>query len=163
MKQFATSCTLIVFLALALFPGSLQAQTDDALALEDHMRQVKRKVNEKRNSAFSTIMQMTDEQSKSFRSLQKAYAKEFKQLEKKGQQLSREFSEVFDKLTDQLAADLGKRLFGLDKEKLELQEKYLKQISEEISPVIAVQFIQLERRFESQIENEFMKYAPLAE
>ena len=84
MKQFSTCCTLIVFLALALFPGSLQAQTGDALALEDHMRQVKRKVNEKRNSAFATIMQMTDEQSKAFRPLQKAYANEYKQLEKKG-------------------------------------------------------------------------------
>jgi hypothetical protein len=162
MKQFSTCCTLIVFLALALFPGSLQAQSDNQ-ALEDHMRQVKRKISEKRDSAFSTIMQMTDEQSKAFRPLQKAYTKEFKALEKKGQQLTREFSEVFDKLTDQSAADLGKRYFGIQKEKLELQEKYLKQMSEEVSPVIAVQFLQLERRFESQIENEFMKYAPLAE
>jgi len=162
MNKLSSFCTLIVFLTAAAFPAPLLAQTD-AEALEDHMRQVKRKVNEKRDSAYSTIMQMTDEQTKAFRSARKDYSKEFKQLEKKGQQLTREFSEVFDKLTDQSAADIAKKFFSLEKEKLELQEKTLKQMSQEISPVIAVQFIQLERRFEAQIAAEFAKYAPLAE
>ena len=154
---------LIVFLAATALSGLLLAQTDDALALEDHMRQVRRKIDEKRNSAIGTILEMTDEQSKVFRPLQKAYGKEIKQVDKKGRDLLRDFSESYDKLNAQSAAEIGKRYFGLKRERLEIQEKYMKQISDEISPVVAVQFIQLERRFDAQLEVERMKYSPLAE
>ena len=162
MNKLPSICTLIVFLAAAAFPGQPQAQTD-ADALEDHMRQVRRKVAEKRDSAMSVLLQMTDEQAKAFRPLQKGYDKVLSQLGKKDRQLIREFSEVYDKLTAESAADIGTRFFDLARERLALQEKYLKQISDEVSPVIAVQFVQLQRRFETQLMIERMKYSPLAE
>ncbi len=101
MNKHKALLMLIVFLAATALPGLLLAQTDDALALEDHMRQVRRKIDEKRNSAIGTILQMTDEQSKAFRPLQKAYGKEIKQIDKKGRDLLRDFSESYDKLNAQ--------------------------------------------------------------
>jgi hypothetical protein len=47
--------------------------------------------------------------------------------------------------------------------RLEIQQSYLTQVYEEVSPVIAVQFIQLQRRFETELETERMKYSPIAE
>ena len=54
MKQLGSLYTLIVFLALTAVPGLLQPQAEtDAQALEDHMRDVQRKIDEKRNSMES--------------------------------------------------------------------------------------------------------------
>jgi len=162
VSKFKSFRVLIVFLAATAFLGQPRAQSD-SMALEEHMRQVQRKVAEKRNSAIDTILVMTDEQNDAFRPLQKAYDKEMKQLAKQDRALIREFSEVFDKLNARSATEMGKRLFDLERERLAIQEKYLEQITDAVSPVIAVQFIQLQRRFEAQLESERMKYAPLAE
>lgn len=162
MSKLSSVLALVVFLAATALAGPSLAQTDTE-ALEEHMRQVRRKVAEKRDSAMSTLMVMTAEQSKAFRPLQKAYTKEQKALDKKDREMIAEFGEVFDKLDAETAAKIGKRFFDIERDRLALQEKYLKQISDAVSPVIAVQFIQLERRFQAQLENERMKYSPLAE
>ena len=60
-------------------------------------------------------------------------------------------------------SELGQKFFDLEREHLELQQKYLKRISDAVSPVIAVQFIQLQRQFETELAMERMKYSPLAE
>jgi hypothetical protein len=162
VNKFNSFFVLTLFLcATAFFQHSL-AQSD-AQALEEHMRQVQRKVAEKRDSAIDTLLVMTPEQTKAFRPLQQAYDKELKQLAKKDRALITEFSDNFDKLAAGSAADIGKRFFDLERERLALQERYLKQISDSVSPVVAVQFIQLQRRFEAQLVTERMKYSPLAE
>ena len=45
MNRFRTICTLITLLALAASPGLLLAQGDTE-ALEEHMRQVRRKIEQ---------------------------------------------------------------------------------------------------------------------
>ena len=86
-----------------------------------------------------------------------------KALGKKDRALVRDFSEVFDKLTKDSAATMAERFFDLEQERLALQQKYFEQISAGVSPVVAVQFIQLQRRFETELEVERMKYSPIAE
>jgi Spy/CpxP family protein refolding chaperone len=139
------------------------AAQSDVQALEDHMRQVGRKVAEKRDSAVGVLIQMTDEQEQAFRPIQKAYYKEMKKLGKTERSLLREFSEVYDSLDASTADELSKRFFDAQRERLAIAEKYLQQISDEVSPVVAVQFLQLQRRFETELEMERLKYSPLAE
>jgi Spy/CpxP family protein refolding chaperone len=153
-------CILTSFLLATASLAPVLAQAD---ALEDHMRQVRRKVVEKRDSAMGTLIELTDEQEDRFRPIQKEYDKELKQLGKKDRALIREFAEVYDKLDASTAEGIGKRFFELQRERLEIQERYLRRISDEVSPVVAVLFIQLQRRFEAQLETERMKYSPLAE
>ena len=84
------------------------------------------------------LLDLTSEQEKTFRPLQKAYDKELKTLDKKDRKLIREFAGVYDNLTAETATDLAKRFFDLRRERLALQEKYLKQMSDEVSPATAV-------------------------
>ena len=88
----------------------------------------------------------------------------FKRLTGKKQlEMMREFSKVYDKLDAATAEKMGRAYFDLGREHLALQEKYLNSISTAVSPVAAVLFIQLQARYETQLEVERMKYSPLAE
>jgi len=156
----------VVVVVMLAVPGVVFAQSragSDIEALEDNMRQLRRKVMERRDSAVNTLIELTDEQKKSFRPIQKEYDKEMKQLGKEERVLLREFAEIYDRLDAGTAEDIGERFFELQRQGLGIQEKYLKRISDEISPVVAVLFIQLQRRFEAEIDSERMKYSPLAE
>jgi hypothetical protein len=141
-------------------PVTAQSRTD---ALETHMKQVRAKVVQKRNSALNTILQLDDEQAKAFWPLQKAYDKELQRLGKLDRELVRQFGKIYDKLDATTSADIAARFFDLERDRLDLQQKYLKKVSEQVSPVIAVQFIQLQRQFEIELTMERMKYSPLAE
>lgn len=152
---------LVLSLAFPTFAAA-QAQSD-AQALEDHMRKVRSKVAQKRDSALKVLLEMTDEQAKAFWPLQKQYDKELKELWKVDRELTKDFNKVYKNMTTESAAEIGKRFFDLERDRLALQEKYLKLMSDQVSPVIATLFIQLERRFETELEMERMKYSPLAE
>ena len=162
MNKLISVCVAAAVVA-CLFAGTpvtAQSRTD---ALETHMKQVRAKVVQKRNSALNTILQLDDEQAKAFWPLQKAYDKELQRLGKLDRELVRQFGEVYDKLDATNSADIAARFFDLERNRLDLQQKYLKKVSEQVSPVVAVQFIQLQRQFEIELMMERMKYSPLAE
>jgi hypothetical protein len=155
---------LAVATTLALAGASTTAQTpSNAEMVEEQMRQVRKQIKEKRDSALRTLLSLSPEQAQAFRPLQQAYDEELQAQGKKDLDLIREFSAAYDELDAAAAAELGKRFFELEREHLALQEKYLKKISDEVSPVVAVQFLQLQRQFEAELELERMKYMPLAE
>jgi uncharacterized coiled-coil protein SlyX len=157
--------TLVFSLILMLtgVAATVVAQQSDAAALESHMRTVRKKVKEKRNSAMDALLTLDADQAKVFRPLQQGYDKELEALGKRDRGLIREFTDAFGNLDAATAESIGKKFFDLERDRLALQEKYLKLMSEQVSPVVAVQFIQLQRRFEAQLETERMKYSPLAE
>ena len=161
--RFSLSIFVAVLVVFFVIFASNAWAREDAQALEDHMRTYRAKIEQKRDSALGTLLELTDEQAKVFRPLQKSYDKELKALAKKDRALLHDFARVHDKLDPDSASEIGQRFFDLERERLALQEKYLKQISDEVSPVTAVLFIQLQRRFETQVETERMKYSPLAE
>jgi len=152
----------LVLAAATLVVGPAWAQSDTQ-AMETYMAQVRKKVMQKRDSALSTLLDMSPEQGKIFRPLQQSYDRDLKALGKKQQALTREFGKIFDRLTADTASGIAEKFFELHREQLAIQQKYFKQISDEVSPVIAVQFVQLQRRFETEIDMERMKYSPLAE
>ena len=162
MNKRMSVCILLSALVAMASPVLTPAQSD-AQALEDYMREVRRKVIQKRDSAVETLIQLTDEQQESFRPIQKEYDKELKQLGKKERKLIGDFSDVYDNLDAPTAQEIGGRFFDLRRERLALQEKYMQRLSDDVSPVVAVQFIQLQRGFEAELELERMKYSPLAE
>lgn len=161
MNRFRYVGPLVAVAVAATFCFDAPAQ-EDAQALETHMRSVRKKAEQKRDSAMSVMLQMSPEQAKIFQPLQKEYDKELKKLGKSERALVREFTEIHDQLTAESAESIGQRFFELERQRLELQQTYLKRISDEVSPVIAVQYIQLQRQFETELTMERMKYSPLA-
>jgi hypothetical protein len=152
---------MVIIMAATFCVGDVLA--DDLRAMETHMQEVRNKAKQKRDSAIGVMLDMTAEQAENFRPLVQEYDKELSKLGKRERGFVREFSERFGKLTSESAEAIGQKFFDLQRERLELQQNYLKQISDGVSPVIAVQFIQLQRQFETEVAMERMKYSPLAE
>ena len=132
--RFSLSISVAVLVVFfVIFAGNAWAQ-NDTQALEDHMRAYRAKIGQKRDSALSTLLELTDEQAKIFWPLQKSYDKELKALAKKERALLRDFARVHDKLDPDSASEIGQRFFDLERERLALQEKYLKLVSDEVEP-----------------------------
>jgi uncharacterized membrane protein len=160
VKKILTLCVVCLLSIVLAAPADAGG---DLGALDQHMKEVRRKALEKRNSALSVLLTLTDDQTKAFRPLQQAYDKDLGKLFEKQRKLAVEFSDVYDKLDAATAEKLSQQYFDLQREHLAMQQKYLRSISEAVSPVAAVLFIQLQARFETQVEMERMKYSPLAE
>jgi len=160
VKKLLNLCVVVLVSIVLAAPA---VAGGDLAALDDHMKEVRRKALEKRNSALSVLLTLTDEQQKAFRPLQQAYDKELGKLFERQRKMAVEFSGVYDKLDAATADKLSQQYFNLQREHLAMQQKYLRLISEAVSPVAAVLFIQLQARFETQVELERMKYSPLAE
>ena len=160
MKKFWSGISLLFVAASVAFATP---QISDTGAMESHMRQVRNKAEQKLDSALGVILKMDEEQTRAFRPLRRAYDKQLKQLGKQERTLMREFSEAHKSLDAETASELGQRFFELQRQRLALQEQYLATISDQVSPVIAIQFIQLQRKFETELALERMKYSPLAE
>lgn len=156
---------ILILLALST-PAFVVAQAphaSDTEALESHMRTVRKDIARKRESAFRSLLVMTEEQERAFWPLQKAYDKELGKLSRTQWRLIHEFGESFDELDADSAQRFAERFFALEREWNDLHQEYFGLMAEQVSPVIAVQFVQLERRFEAQALIERMKYTPLAE
>jgi hypothetical protein len=149
----------VVIATLLASPAGAQSDTQ---AVDSHIDEVRRTIIQKRDSALSVLLEMSDEQAAAFWPLQKGYDKDMMELGKTDQKLVREFRQAFGKLTAETASSIAERFFDLERDRLALQQKYFHQISESVSPVIAVQFIQLQRQFETELELERLKISPLA-
>ena len=121
MKKLWSVGSTVMVLTATLCIGDALAQHDAQMA-ETHMREVRKKAKQKRDSAMGVLLKMTDEQAKAFRPLQQEYDKELKKLGKSERELGREFGEIHDKLTAESAEAIGQKFFDLERKRLELQQ-----------------------------------------
>ena len=154
--------TVGVALACAL-PG-LAGQPAEAnkKVLEDYFRTIGTDLAARRDSAMSTLLQLNKEEAKVFWPMKKAYDKELNKLFDARFELLRDFDAVHDKLTATTANELADRSLALDNQRTELHRKYFKLMSEKISPVVAVQYLQLQGQFETMADMKIATHVPLA-
>jgi hypothetical protein len=150
---------LVVIATILAPPAGAQSDTE---AVEARMDEIRRTITQKRDSALSVLLELSEEQAAAFWPLQQSYDADLGKLSKAEQKLSREFRQSFGKLTAETASDIAERFFNLERERLSLQQSYFQRISESVTPVIAVQFIQLQRQFETELRMEQLKASPLA-
>ena len=81
---------------------------------------------------------------------------------KANQKLLKEWKGVYQKLTPEAANSIADRVFTLDEERVGLHQKYLGLMSEKVSTVVAVQFLQVQRRFEKMADLKASTYIPIA-
>jgi len=154
--------TIGIALACAL-PG-LAGQPAEAnkKVLEDYFQAIGTDLAARRDSAMSTLLQLDEAEAKVFWPLKKAYDKELSKLFDARFEMLGEFDAVHDKLTLEKANELAERALALDEQRTELHRKYYKLMSEKISPITAVQFLQLQGQFETMADMKIATHVPLA-
>jgi hypothetical protein len=157
MNKLATIGTMAcVCVAAWTTPALSQART-----IDEHIEDVRDKYTLRRDITLETRLVMDKRQAKTFQSLKKKFDLEWDALNDTSLALVHEFSALHDTLTAESAAAIARQFFDLQRSRLAVQEKYFGLIAERVSPVVAVQFSQIHRRYDLEIQRS--AYTPLAE
>ena len=155
--------SLLLGAALAL-PALTRAQeaTSQAEMLDQYLDTVRGDLIARRDASLRAILQLSDEEAKTFWPLQKTYDKERKKLGDDRRALLQEWGKVHANLTDEKARELADRVFALDTKRTALRKKYFELMADAVSTVVAVQFLQLQSQFETMGDLKLATYVPLA-
>ena len=116
----------------------------------------------RRDSALDTLLHLDADGTKKFRPLKESYDAEMKKIAEQRLALMKEFMAAHDKLTAQTAKQMADRAFQLEDARNAVRRKYFERMSAEVSPVAAVQFLQLQRQFETMADLKAATNTPLA-
>jgi len=157
----------LLIVSLLVSGAAVQAQDaplgpDQNKVLEDYIKTVKGDLVGKRDSALHTLIQLSPEQAKVFWPITKEYDQEMKALREQRLAMLESFIEVKDELTSETATALAERALSLADQRNQVRSKYFKIMSEKVSPVAAVQFLQLETQFETMADLKLATAVPLA-
>jgi hypothetical protein len=136
------------------------AQT--APTAEDNFRDIARSLSARRDSAMNTLIEMSETQKKMFQEVKGEYDTKLRAIYDDRLALIREFSEVHDKLNTDVAKKMISRALELDRARTDLHEEYFGKMATEVSPVIAVLWIQLQTQFEGMADVKLGEGVPLA-
>jgi hypothetical protein len=163
ISRFANTLVLTAaVLTLAVPTAAEQPAEANKKVLEQYFATIGSDLAAKRDSAMSTLIELTPEESKLFWPMKKAYDAELKKLFDARFDLLGEFDAIHDKLTTEKANELAERALALDEQRTDLHRRYFKKMASEISAVVAVQYLQLQSQFETMADMKIASHVPLA-
>lgn len=151
-----------VSLAAALVCPILALAQGTEKQIEESLNVVRGDIMARRDAAMQAIIQLDATQAKPFAALKSEYDGELKKLSEARKALLHEYLEANKALTPEKATDLATRSLTLDDQRNALRRKYFERMSKELSPVIAGQFLQLERQFETMADLKVATVMPVA-
>ena len=129
--------------------------------LDGYLKTMKKNINASRDKALAEILRLDEADAPTFQGLKKEYDKEFNRQSKARRKLLTEYGRVYKELTPDLADSLAARVLAQHNDRIELHRKYLEILSGEISAVVAVQFLQVQYRFETMADLKAASYVPI--
>ena len=160
-----TSSALALLAALLILSAPAGAQMDAPAqedVLEKYLNAVGQDLGARRDSALLALLELSEEEKKVFLPILRDYDKELDALFDARLKVLREFSAIHDKLTDEKATELAEQALDLGEARSALHRKYFRLISEKVSPIVAVQFLQLQSQFETMADLKIATNVPLA-
>ncbi len=112
-------------------------------------------------AVITEAMQFTDEESSAFWPVYREYELELSKIIDDRIELIKDYSQVYDRLTDEKARELARKVFAIEKRRTKLKKKYFKRFSKALSPTIAAKFIQVENQINLLIDLQIASELPL--
>lgn len=112
---------------------------------------------------ITEVMEFTDAQSSAFWPLHREYELELSKIGDENLKLIKAYAKHYDRMTDEKATLMIKKLFQLKESRLALKKKYFEKIGKALSPVVAAKFIQLENVINNLIDIQIAAELPLIE
>jgi hypothetical protein len=108
-----------------------------------------------------TAMELTAEQQEVFWPLYRQYADEQDKLLARRISMLQNFVASYDEMTDKLANEIAEQSFSIQRARTESRERYFKQFSAALGPVLAARFIQVDSQISTLMDFEMMRNTPL--
>jgi hypothetical protein len=160
--RFLPVVLLVAACLAAPLPGAAQPEPAPGQTLEQYAKVLRWDLIARRNSALQALIHLNAEQGKKFQALKNDYDARLKKLADQRISLMEEFGKVHDKLGADQARDLANRFFKIEDDRNALRRETFERMSAQISPVVAVQFMQLQRQFETMADLKAATLVPLA-
>lgn len=132
------------FMAFALFSGAQDMKEDFKL--------IQNLWGKEKKAITSEALKLTGEEANKFWPLYEAYQVERQKIGQSNLDAVKNYADNFESMTDARAGEIAASFLSNSKELNNLQRSYLKKISKAVSPIKAVQFLQLEAYIDSHIK-----------
>ena len=152
-------CTLLIG-TLTVCLSAVGQDTQGKLP-ESEIALLRADIQTKKTDILQQNLTLSDEQAKTFWSLQRSYETDLSKLGDHRLEVIREYAKNWNNLSDETAKDLGKRLLDYQKKRVELRSRYFDRMSKEISPSIAAKFFQVKTQLENIVDLEIESSVPL--
>jgi len=141
-------------------PAAAARQSDPIYAYVD---QARADLSKGKVDLINEVMQLSPAESAKFWPIYRNYEKELATLGDQRVEMTKTFVRAFsDKtLNDQTAGTLSDQWFKFENQRLDLLQKYYKRIADEVSPVRAAQFVQIENRVGMVVDISLASQLPL--
>ncbi len=144
---------LVVMVAL-LTAGVVQAQ-------QEVIELAKQDIRSGRMGMIATAMKLTPEQQEVFWPIYRQYADEQDTLLARRISMLQGFAGNYDHMDDAAANELAQTTFEIQRSRIERRERYFKEFSEALGPVLAARFIQVDTQISTLMDFEIMRTTPL--
>jgi hypothetical protein len=159
-KYSPLAIAMMLLLAVSL-PGHAQEGNQGEL-LEKYMDTLRKDLTAQRDATMRAVIKLDEEQGKKFWPMKKQYDKELRQIGEARRNLIKEWGAEYSKLTAVRASEFATRSFEIQDQRTALRKKYFAMMANQISPVIAAQFLQLQGQYETMADLKLATYIPIA-
>ena len=136
---------LFVLIAFSI-GGALQAQT-----VKDEVAYIQEIWGKEKKAVMNEALALKTDEAEKFWPLYDAYQETRKKLGQDRMLALQNYVDNYNTMTQEKAAEVAKALLKNNADLNKLQSQYLKKVSKAVSPIKAVQFLQLESYIDSQI------------
>ncbi len=148
MTKWLTSVVLVVAAGMA------QAQ-------QEMIELAQADIRSGRMGLIATAMDLTPQQQQAFWPIYRNYADEQDKLLAKRIAMLQRFAAGYDEMNDEFANEIAEQSFAIQRARIERRERYFKQFSKLLGPVLAARFIQVDSQISTLMDFEMMRNTPL--
>jgi len=147
---------LFVLAVLMLVPGAASSQ-------EAILEVLRSDIKAERVTLITDMMMFTDEQAEVFWPIYRDMEHETDKLVDQRIALIKEYAENYDSMTDKVAKDIVGKAIKLREKRLSLEKKYYRKFSNDLDPITAAKFYQINRELTTMMDIQVSSGLPFFE
>jgi hypothetical protein len=124
---------------------------------------LKSDINTQRRALITAAMDFTEEEAQKFWPIYKEYELDYDKMMDKEIQLIKEYADSYENMGEEIANQIAKKSFEIDKEQLAISEKYFKKYSKELGARRAVKLQMVINRIELMLSLQKASSIPVLE
>ena len=149
------TCFMMILAVLLAVPAFAQGNAADQIEL------TRTYIEANRQTIVTTVMNLTEEESKAFWPIYKEYRADVQGLNDRLIALIKEYADNYENLTDEKSADLMIRNLDIEEDRLLYKRIYIDDFLEALSPSKVARFYQIENKMDSVIRADLAVAIPL--
>lgn len=164
MKRLTLAMTTVALIGMCLLVTPVAAEHHEetvTMTMDEFIDLVRDAVKKDRVDLLGQAMQFSADEAATFWPIYKDYETKFSELGNQRLALIKDYAENEMSMTDAKAGDLARRALELESSRTALKKECFEKLAEEMSPVIAARFLQVENQVNLILDLQIAQQIPL--